>query len=112
VGDTDSLLIIRSGPYAAGDFFVELRTDEGPANPLLGLLSIGACDQRHDLEPVVHRATQILLAAQIPLLASSRSVLLRCLSNQVSKNVASLGERKIVPKSLPPVSSHGMYEVP
>jgi len=29
--------------------------------------SIGACDLRHDLEPVVHRVTQILLAAQIAL---------------------------------------------
>jgi hypothetical protein len=29
--------------------------------------SIGACDQRRDLEPVVHRVTQILLAAQIAL---------------------------------------------
>jgi hypothetical protein len=29
--------------------------------------SIGACGQRRDLEPVVHRVAQILLAAQIPL---------------------------------------------
>jgi len=33
--ETDSLLIVRSVLMSPVHFFVELRTDEGPANPLL-----------------------------------------------------------------------------